>query len=300
MKEYQILIVDDEPGQLRILTGNLIESNPDYKLLIATNGRAAFEVATKNKPDLILMDWEMPVMNGIESIKALKGSDETKGIPVIMVTGAYNESEKIQEALNAGAVDFICKPFNQAEMNARINAQIRNIETLRQLYSQKEIISKQQMMLYEREKQMLEFDLRQKQKQLTISTINLLKNSNLLQSLIEDINKIKPFTGEEGKKILKSIISKINDKSSERMWTEFEHCFGKVHTEFISKLVEKIPDITVREKRLCAFLKLNMSTKEISAITFQSQNAIDVAKHRLRKKAGLENEEDLVNFLINL
>ena len=60
MEDYQILIVDDDPRQLKILTGNLIEFNPSYKLLIATNGKAGVEIALKNKPDLILMDWEMP------------------------------------------------------------------------------------------------------------------------------------------------------------------------------------------------------------------------------------------------
>jgi DNA-binding CsgD family transcriptional regulator len=76
--------------------------------------------------------------------------------------------------------------------------------------------------------------------------------------------------------------------------------FEKVHTDFYPKLVKKIPDISIRERRLCAFLKMNMSTKEIASITFQSQNAIDVAKHRLRKKLGTDTDEDLTNFLITL
>lgn len=135
MKDYQILIVDDDPRQLKILTGNLIEFNPLYKLLIATNGKAGYEIAQKNKPDLILMDWQMPGMNGLEAIKLLKQDEETKSIPVIVVTGTHNEVEKLKEVLDAGAIDFISKPFNGIELNARIRTQLKHIEIFRKIYS---------------------------------------------------------------------------------------------------------------------------------------------------------------------
>lgn len=112
MEEYQILVVDDNPMQLKIITGHLIESHPSCKLLIATNGKSGVEIARTNKPDLILMDWEMPEMDGLESIRLLKSFDETKSIPVIMVTGAHDNVEKIKAALDSGAIDFVHKPFN--------------------------------------------------------------------------------------------------------------------------------------------------------------------------------------------
>jgi DNA-binding response OmpR family regulator/DNA-binding CsgD family transcriptional regulator len=300
MDEYQILIVDDDPKQLKILTGHLIEYNPGYKLLIATNGKAGFEIALKNKPDLILMDWEMPVMNGLDTIRLLKASEETKSIPIIMVTGTHGEPEKLKAVLDAGAIDFVNKPFNSVELIARIGTQIRQIETFRKSHLQQEIISRQEKDLIEKEKDFLKQELDYQSKQLTMQTVSIVHHAELLQSVIDDINTILPFTSAEGKKIISNVVSKLNDKSNDHLWDEFEVCFEKVHHDFYKNLNDKLPDLSVREKRLCAFLKMNMNTKEIAAITFQTPNAIDVAKHRLRKKAGMENDDDFSGFLIGL
>jgi len=300
MDEYQILIVDDDPRQLKVLTGHLIEFNPAYKLLIATNGKAGFEIALKNKPDLILMDWEMPVMNGLEAIRLLKATEETRSIPIIMVTATQGEPEKLKEILDAGAIDFVNKPFSSVELIARIGTQIRQIETFRKSSVQQEIINRQEKDLIEKEKEILKQELDYRSKQLTMQTVSIVHNAELLQSVIDDINTILPFTSAEGKKIIGSIVSKLNDKSNDNLMDEFEVCFENVHHNFYRNLNDKLPDISVREKRLCAFLRMNMTTKEIAAITFQTPNAIDVAKHRLRKKAGMENDEDFSKFLLEL
>jgi len=300
VNEYQILIVDNDPNQLKIITGYLIENNPDLKLLISTNGKSAYEIARRNKPDLILMDWEMPVMNGIDSIKLLKADESTMEIPVIMITGAHNDTDRLKEALDSGAIDFLNKPFNSIELIARINTQLRNIEIFRKLLSQKEVISNHEKELIAKEKLILQAEVLHQQKQLTMNTVNILKQAQQLQSITEEITALLPHSTEEGKRKIKSIISMLNDRSSERMWNEFEACFEKVHSGFYEKLVEKIPDITMREKRLCAFLKMNMSTKEIASISFQSPNSIDVGKHRLRKKVKIQSDEDFTNFIISL
>jgi DNA-binding response OmpR family regulator/DNA-binding CsgD family transcriptional regulator len=300
MNEYLILIIDDDPKQLKILTGNLIEFNPGYRLLIATNGKSGIDIAIKNKPDLILMDWEMPVMNGVEAIKLLKAADETKSIPVIMVTGTHNETEKLKEALDAGAIDFVNKPYNFVELMARINTQIRHVEIFRKMIEQQEIINQQEKDLTEKEKKLLELDLEHHQKQLTMQTVNMVQNNEFLQSVLSDLRTILPFTGNEGKTVINSLEFRINDKSNEHIWKEFEFCFEKVYHDFYKNLNEKFSDLSAREQRLCAFLKMNMSTKEIAAITFQTPNSIDVAKHRLRKKIGIDTDDYFTSFLMSL
>jgi DNA-binding response OmpR family regulator len=300
MNEYLILIVDDDPKQLKILTGNIMEYNPGYKLIITTNGKSAIDIAKSNKPDLILMDWEMPVMNGVEAIRHLKALEETKSIPVIMVTGTHNETEKLKEAMDAGAIDFVNKPYNAVELIARIRTQIRHVEVFRKLISQQEIINNHEKELAANEKKLLELDLKHHQKQLTIQTVSMLKNNEFLQSLLADLKTILPFTTKEGKSVINSLESRINESGNDQIWKEFEYCFERVYHEFYKNLNDKLNDLTVREKRLCAFLKMSMSTKEIAAITFQTPNSIDVAKHRLRKKAGLENDEEFNKFLLNI
>jgi DNA-binding response OmpR family regulator/DNA-binding CsgD family transcriptional regulator len=300
MEEYQILIVDDDPRQLKILTGHLIEYNPQYKLLIATNGKAGYDIAVRNIPDLILMDWEMPVMNGIETIKMLKDNPATQSIPIIMVTGTHGETEKLKEALDAGAIDFVNKPYNAIELISRIRSQIRHLEILRKSIAQQEIINQQEKEIIAQEKKLLHIELESQQKQLTMQTINMVQNSELLQSILSELSTVIPYTNNEGKSIIRTLESKINGNSNDHIWKEFEVCFENVYIDFYKKLNEKLPDITIREKRLCAFLKMNMSTKEIAAITFQTANSIDVAKHRLRKKTEMNSDEDFTNFLISL
>ena len=300
MNEYLILIVDDDPKQLKILTENLIEYNPDFKLLIATNGKSGIDIAMKNKPDLILMDWEMPVMNGVEAIKLLKAAEETGSIPVIMVTGTHGETERLKEALDAGAIDFVRKPYNAVELIARINTQIRHVEIFRKLIEQQEIINQQEKDLTAKERKLLEQDLDHHQKQLAMQTVNMVQNSEFLHSVLSDLKTIVPFTSKEGKSVINHIEFRINDKSNDHIWKEFEICFERVYHDFYKKLNEKLPDISLREQRLCSFLKMNMSTKEIAAITFQTPNSIDVAKHRLKKKIAIENDEDFTKFLMNL
>lgn len=80
-------------------------------------------------------------------------------------------------------------------------------------------------------------------------------------------------------------------------WEDFEIRFQQVYTGFYKKLNTDYPDLTPNELRLCAFFRLNMTTKEIAAITYQSANSIVVARYRLRKKLGMEKEENLVSFL---
>ena len=268
--------------------------------MLIINGKSAIEVAIKNRPDLILMDWEMPVMNGLDAIKQLKATEETRSIPVIMVTGTHGETEKLKEALDAGAIDFINKPYIAIELIARINTQIRHVEIFRKLIEQQEIINQQEKDLTAKERKLLEQDLDHHEKQLTMQTVNMVQNNEFLHSVLSDLKTILPFTASESKSVINSIEFRINDKSNDHIWKEFEFCFEKVYHDFYKKLNDKLPDISIREQRLCAFLKMNMSTKEIAAITFQTPNSLDVAKHRLRKKSGIENDEDFTKFLMNL
>ena len=90
MNQYKILLVDDDPAVIEYIKEVLKIYN--YKFLSAYNGKVAVKIAHSSKPDLILTDWDMPIMNGIETIKKLKASNETRDIPIIMLTGIMNSS----------------------------------------------------------------------------------------------------------------------------------------------------------------------------------------------------------------
>jgi DNA-binding CsgD family transcriptional regulator len=97
------------------------------------------------------------------------------------------------------------------------------------------------------------------------------------------------------------IIFDIQRSMDSEIWKEFEVRFQQVHSEFYKKLNKQFPDLSANEKKLCAFLRLNMSTKDIAALLHRSENSISVARTRLRKKLNITNTDiELINFLTNL
>jgi len=124
MKLRNILIVDDEITHLEAIIDIFEETEPSYQVLQAFNTNTAFDIANKEIPDLIITDWEMPNNSGIELIKKLKSSTNTKDIPVIMCSGKMTSSENLETALKAGAVDYIRKPIDKIELIARTKANL--------------------------------------------------------------------------------------------------------------------------------------------------------------------------------
>ena len=120
-KKPLILIVDDTPKNIQVLSSILHDKG--YNICISTSGIQALESLKTEAPDLILLDIQMPDMDGFEVCKALKSDPGTKNIPVIFLT-AVIEHEKILQGFELGAVDYITKPFNISELTARVATHI--------------------------------------------------------------------------------------------------------------------------------------------------------------------------------
>ncbi|MGP4844826.1 diguanylate cyclase domain-containing protein [Marinobacter sp. 1Y8] len=127
-----ILIVDDSVASIEILSA-LLKDLGD--IIVATNGADAVRLAEEHQPDLILLDQEMPGMDGYETCRALKANDETRHCAVMFVTAHAGENLEVS-AFAAGAVDFIAKPFNAPVVIARVNTHLalkRKTDALQQL-----------------------------------------------------------------------------------------------------------------------------------------------------------------------
>lgn len=120
----KILVVDDEEALRNIL---LEELSKTYHVVVATNGKAGFDLALKERPDLIIMDVMMPEENGIEACHRLRQNPFTSQIPVLMLT-ASAELDTLVNSFQRGADDFIEKPFRMPELKARIQAKLRREE----------------------------------------------------------------------------------------------------------------------------------------------------------------------------
>lgn len=150
------------------------------------------------------------------------------------------------------------------------------------------------------QKKTLLYDLDYKNKELTTNVMYLLKKNEFIMNISDKLKKSRYDFKPETRKIVDDIIREIEQSSTEGAWTDFEIRFQEVHAGFYQKLNDKFPDLSPNELKLCAFLRLNMSTKEISTITFQSSKSISMARFRLRKKMGVGSYENLITYLNQL
>lgn len=122
MSATEILIVEDESAVRELLTATLLGAN--YKVLEAADATAAQGIVTEHNPALILLDWMLPGMSGLEFAKWLRRDQQFSEIPVIMLTARDEENYKVQ-GLEAGIDDYVTKPFSTRELVARIKAVLR-------------------------------------------------------------------------------------------------------------------------------------------------------------------------------
>ncbi len=283
-KTVKLLLVDDEPVFIRTMTDIIENSNLDSEILQAFNGKDALAIAREELPDIILTDWEMPEMNGIELIKALNNDEITSEIPVIMVTGSMLTPQNLKLALESGAVDYARKPIDGVELMARINSML----ILTQYYKDK-------VAAEQKEQELLEENLERAKRELVSSSMQLVNKNNLLLNLKEQIEKTKC---NENRMQVNSLCQYIDQSLNiDNDWEQFKQHFELVHQDFFTRLTEICPEITAYEKKLCAYYRINLSSNEIASILNITAASAKKSRHRLRQKLNLTTDQDIVLFL---
>ena len=117
-----ILIADDEPNQLELMSYNLETSG--FGTIKARDGKNALQLIEDHSPDLVILDWMMPNMSGIDLCRTLRSRSETKQLPIIILSARSDDSDK-SLGLDTGADDYISKPFSPKELISRVNALLR-------------------------------------------------------------------------------------------------------------------------------------------------------------------------------
>jgi two-component system phosphate regulon response regulator PhoB len=117
-----VLIVEDEPPLVELLSYNLEKAG--FQIHIARDGEEALLALEERKPDLILLDWMLPYVSGIEICRRIRRNPETRNVPIIILTARGEENDRIR-GLEAGADDYVVKPFSPSELVARVRAVLR-------------------------------------------------------------------------------------------------------------------------------------------------------------------------------
>ncbi len=119
LRRSRVLVVDDNPSNLRLL--EVVMTKEGYEVITATDGEPALALVEQDSPDLILLDMNMPGLDGLETCRRLKNNPKTRLIPIIIVTAANTEEAKLK-SIEAGADDFLTKPISMTELRARTRA----------------------------------------------------------------------------------------------------------------------------------------------------------------------------------
>ncbi len=123
MQPY-VLVMEDEDALATLLSYNLEKEG--YRVVVASDGEEGMLQIEERLPDLVLLDWMLPKLSGIEVCRRIRGKSETRNMPIIMLTARGEESDRIR-GLDTGADDYLTKPFSMSELIARIRAVLRRI-----------------------------------------------------------------------------------------------------------------------------------------------------------------------------
>ncbi|MFT6558894.1 phosphate regulon transcriptional regulator PhoB [Sneathiella sp.] len=118
----KVLIVEDEPSMIELLRYNLVSAG--FEVSSAMDGEEALMLIDEQTPDMVLLDWMLPKLSGIEVCRMLRRKQETRNLPVIMITARGEETDRVR-GLDVGADDYMSKPFSPNELLARIRAVLR-------------------------------------------------------------------------------------------------------------------------------------------------------------------------------
>lgn len=290
-EKRSLLIADDQPDIVRLIVGHLNQGSNDWQIFRAGNGKEAFEIAKLESPDLILMDWDMPEMNGLEATRLIRKHINTAEIPVIMATGEMISSENLQMALEAGAWDYVRKPIDFVELRARMNSAMR--------------IREQQVEI----KRLLSSEIDLKNRKLSTTSMLIVEKNNVIQRFSEDLVELaKPIEPAAKTDLEKSILKGLvqiqkslhHHLELDDSWATFKLHFEEVHPNFFQELLKSGDDISQKDLKLCAYLKLGMDTKEIAQLLNVTPASIRTAMYRLKKRMEIPEEDSLRDFLIQI
>jgi len=290
----KILIIDDEQDSIAVF--ELLLTNLNYQVESVSNPLYAIEMIKTTKPDLIILDWLMPEMEGIEVLGKIKNDPEISEIPVIISSGIRTESANLHTALWLGAIDLLKKPIDEIELEARVAAAIKLYDYHRDSKKMQLEIHAKEIQIEQKKALFYQNELNKKNREMLVSAVSIFQNKKLVSILKSEIFSEIGELSEEHKSLVVKVLDRYENMSSSINWDMFEKRFTELDDNFYTNLISEFPSLSNGEQRLCAFFKLGLSTKEIAIINYSSYEAIRKAVYRIRKKLNQSEKVDLNLF----
>jgi tetratricopeptide (TPR) repeat protein len=257
----------------------------------------AFEFLTKHK---IIYDsiYQASRSKQIAEMQArFDSQNKEKEIMLLRQEKALNQTYLIIAVL---AIIFLAVVsaliINRQKMKIRNERELAEKES--QLMEERKTLFEAELRNRELAEQQLHDQIEYKNKELASYTLNLIQKNEILENLKEAVDEIKSAPETQIKQKLTGLVNMVNYSFHlDRDWENFKIHFEQVHQDFFKKLIERHPDLSANDLKLCSLIKLNLDNKGIAAILNISQESAKVARHRLRKKLELGAEQTLIAFL---
>ena len=273
MKKYNIFVVDDVISNLKTIVEYLERANDNYQVFSTANSKLALKVIEEKELDLVITDWRMPEVSGLDLIRHFKESHPFKKPPFIVITGTYTRAEDLKIALDTGALDFIRKPINKLELQARVAAILKLFDAYKIIDQQNdEVLSTKTLKIHEKNQALL-----QVRKNLEKYMLSL--NNSLRRPL---------------KEILKSIPL---DSDPDQEWNNFRKGFEQIHPHFFKRLQNICKDLRPFELKMCTYIRVGFKIKEIASFLNIEYGGARVQKSRIKKKLKLPDNISLDDYL---
>jgi DNA-binding response OmpR family regulator/DNA-binding CsgD family transcriptional regulator len=310
-----VLIIEDEQDILENIAEIL--NFQSYVTFTANNGRQGINIALEKKPDLILCDILMPMINGYDVLQKIREHDEMSHIPFIFIT-ALSERENFRKGMTIGADDYLSKPFTHDELTNAVSSLLHKQQT-RETYFRKQLTQieqesgqrlltlevenaekNEQIRKIKKQNETLNEKLQQKDVELMEETMRIMEVNNKVKELEDTIvNELKGGKLSPKERVLLSDLkSKINTKTILfNNWASFQLKFNQAFPGYIGRLTKRFKNLTQYEIIMTTSSLMGLNTHQMANMLNISTDSVRKSRYRLKKKLGLKKEDDLLNFI---
>jgi tetratricopeptide (TPR) repeat protein len=259
--------------------------NSAYQYQIKQNGLRDSLTVVNNERIMREMEVKFQTARKDDEIKLLKSTNEIKSKNNLLLTLSIVALSLI---LTLALILFHFKSVGMARH--------------RKLFEKEKVINEQTAEIREKEQLLMKEQLESKNRELAAKALEMLRLNETISNIIEKLEEHNERSNSDGKtsENLNAIISGLETQLKDNTWVEFEKIFKNIHSEFFHKLFAICANLTPAEIKVAAFLRLNLNTKEIAAVTYKSEAGVKSARYRLRQKLGLQSDDNLVPFLMQL